>query len=740
MATSVPWTARPRDAVRLRMRPDLVVYPLAFRRQNYWGVKDPVAARYFQLGLEEFSILKMLDGRASLTDIKTRFETSFPPKKLSLSRLHDMIGQLYRCGLLLAEAPGQSRSLLKREEESIRWRRFGVWTNLLAIRFRGCDPSTFLEWLYARCRILFTRPAASLCAVMALCAALLVLVQWDTIQRRLPEAQVLLRYDNLLWIAVTLACVKVLHELGHALMCRHFGGDCHEMGVMLLVLTPCLYCNVTDAWMLRSKWQRMAISGAGILVEVVLASIATFLWWFSHPGWIHAMCLNVMIVCSVGTILFNGNPLLRYDGYYLLADLVEAPNLWDQSRAALRRSLGSLCLGLPQTGGRWIDRGRNALLLAYGAASTAYRWLILGTIVWFLYRLLEAWRLQWIGHIGLTVLMVGMCVPPLLAFRAFWQDPIRRSRVRRNRVVGTCVVLLVAGILLAAVPFPCRVEAPALLQFADAQRVFVPVAGRLLDSVAIGEHVEKDQVLARLENLDLSLKVTRLEGQRDQIQQHVAQLMSRRADDPAAAAQIPAARQSLASVQQQLDGLREDQRQLVLSAPGDGFVLPPPELYKEQGQRGELPSWWSIPQNPRNTGCTLKTGSLYCLVGQPERLETMAFVDEDDVQFVREGQSVRIRLDQLPWRILSGSVNELSRLDLKHAPRQLATHPDLSSHRDAEGRSQPLDTLYIVRVTFTKPPPSWLLAGAIGNAKITVDPQPILHRCVRSIARTFRFR
>ncbi len=144
---------------------------------------------------------------------------------------------------------------------------------------------------------------------------------------------------------LALAVVKVLHELGHALTCKHFGGDCHEIGVLLLFFTPCLYCNVSDAWLFPGKWPRIAVSAAGIAVEVFLAAIATFLWWFSIPGVFNTLCLNIMIVCSLNTLLINGNPLLRYDGYYVLADLLDVPNLGQQSRWLLGRLLAGFFLG-----------------------------------------------------------------------------------------------------------------------------------------------------------------------------------------------------------------------------------------------------------------------------------------------------------------------------------------------------------------------------------------------------------
>src|SRR5206468_11742270 len=145
---------------------------------------------------------------------------------------------------------------------------------------------------------------------------------------------------NWIYLGGTLAITKVIHEFGHGLSCKHFGGECHEMGVMLLVMTPCLYCNVSDSWMLPNKWHRAAIGAAGMYIELVMASIATFLWWFSEPGLLNNVCLAVMFVCSVTTLVFNANPLMRYDGYYILADLLEIPNLRQKAGQVLSRTLG----------------------------------------------------------------------------------------------------------------------------------------------------------------------------------------------------------------------------------------------------------------------------------------------------------------------------------------------------------------------------------------------------------------
>ena len=140
--------------------------------------------------------------------------------------------------------------------------------------------------------------------------------------------------------------MKIIHEFGHGLTAKHFGGEVHEMGILFLVLTPALYCDVTDSWLLPNKWKRIWISAAGIYVECFLASIATFVWWYSTPGLLNSLAMATMFICSVNTIMFNANPLLRYDGYYVMADWLEIPNLRIKSTQFFAYLIQEKVLGL----------------------------------------------------------------------------------------------------------------------------------------------------------------------------------------------------------------------------------------------------------------------------------------------------------------------------------------------------------------------------------------------------------
>ena len=576
------------------------------------------------------------------------------------------------------------------------------------------------------------------CLLLALAAATLAAVQFDVLRSRLPDFGAFFNARNVVWLVVTLALAKVLHELGHALTCKHFGGECHELGIMLLVFTPCLYCNVSDSWMLSSKWSRIAISAAGMCVEIVLASICTFLWWFSEPGLLNTLCLNMMFVCSVSTILFNGNPLLRYDGYFILSDLVEVPNLGQQSRVLVSRALSRFFVGLELHDDRAVPESHRGLLALYGVASTLYRWAVVIAILWFCHRLLKSYRLELLAQAMAVVVIVGLLTAPFWNVVSFLRNPAWRRRMNRGRGALTCGALLAAVLAICLVPLPFRVTAPVVLEPQDVHLVYVSVPGTLVKSAPAGATVEPGQRLAQLANLDVLMQVEELTGRRNQQRLHLKNLEFRLAQDPSAGPQIPAAKEALADIEERLRELHRDRQQLILTAPAGGTVLPPPSLQARPYAPGQLDLWWGSPLEDRNLGCHLETGTLFALVGDPSRLEAILVIDQSDMKFVRAGQRVRIQLNELPGNVLQGTIAEIARTDLKVAPRELAGGKDLLTRIDKLGVRRPLETSYQARVMLDDHGHN-LLTGARGRAKILADSQPLGRRLYRYLRRTFNF-
>ncbi len=494
--------------LRLRGRADLAVRRQVYQGCTSWVIKDPLSLRYFRLREEEYAVLAWLDGRRSLANIKRAYDARFSPRRIEAGDLWQYIVSLHQSGLVIADAPGQGEQLRKRRDERSRKERWSKLANLLAIRFRGIDPTRLLNLLYPAVRWMFSPVAVAGCLLLALSALLLVLVEFQVFQSRLPAFQQFFSLGNSLWLLAAMAFAKVLHEFGHGLTCRHYRGECHELGVMLLVFTPCLYCNVSDSWLLPNKWQRIAIAAAGMYVEVVLAAICTFLWWFSQEGLFNHLCLNLMLVCSVSTIVFNANPLLRFDGYYILADLVEIPNLRSKASRVLTRGLGRWCLGIESPHDPLLPTQRPGFFVFYSLAAVAYRWIITFSILYFLMNVFEPYGLQPLGHLLIACSLVGLVGVPLWRLGQYFQTPGRLEQVKRANLLTTLALLGGIAAVVAGVPFPHRVNCDFALEPHEAEPVYVQTAGQLQQVfVQPGQSVSAGQPLASLVNLDGRLGV-----------------------------------------------------------------------------------------------------------------------------------------------------------------------------------------------------------------------------------------
>ncbi len=714
--------------LRLRGRADLAVRRQVYQGCTSWVIKDPLSLRYFRLREEEYAVLAWLDGRRSLADIKRAYDARFSPRRIEAGDLWQYIVSLHQSGLVIADAPGQGEQLRKRRDERSRKERWSKLANLLAIRFRGIDPTRLLNLLYPAVRWMFSPVAVAGCLLLALSALLLVLVEFQVFQSRLPAFQQFFSLGNSLWLLAAMAFAKVLHEFGHGLTCRHYRGECHELGVMLLVFTPCLYCNVSDSWLLPNKWQRIAIAAAGMYVEVVLAAICTFLWWFSQEGLFNHLCLNLMLVCSVSTIVFNANPLLRFDGYYILADLVEIPNLRSKASRVLTRGLGRWCLGIESPHDPLLPTQRPGFFVFYSLAAVAYRWIITFSILYFLMNVFEPYGLQPLGHLLIACSLVGLVGVPLWRLGQYFQTPGRLEQVKRANLLTTLALLGGIAAVVAGVPFPHRVNCDFALEPHEAEPVYVQTAGQLQQVfVQPGQSVSAGQPLASLVNLDLAQQILTKEAELALQQSLWENMLRQRFDRPEDIAQESELRESIATLQSQLKTKREEFLALQRVAPRDGMVLLPPAVVADAQLPGQLRTWTGYPFDAQNRHAYFESGVLLCHVGPGEQWQAVLQIDPGDVEFIAPGQTVQLLFDQQPGQAWQGTIETVARRELAQRPRQATASPDEPS---------PMVRAYLAVVVLDDPQRQ-LRSGLKGRAKIETAPQTLLARAVRWLRQTF---
>jgi putative peptide zinc metalloprotease protein len=727
----------------MRMRPDLTARQHRYLGQLYWVVKEPVGLNYYRFQEEEYAILQMLDGQTSLDEIKVEFERRFPPEKITVEELGHFVGMLHRSGLVVADVPGQGVQLLKRRRKRM-WQNVAAgFTSILALRFKGIDPERILQWLYPKVRFMYQWPARIVCAILAISALALVTVQFDAFHNKLPTFHDFFEPKNWLYMVIVLAVTKIIHEFGHGLTCTHFGGECHEMGIMFLVLTPCLYCNVSDSWMLPNKWHRAMIGAGGMYIEIVMASIATFLWWFSAPGFLNQICLSVMFICSVSTVIFNANPLLKFDGYYILSDLMEIPNLRQKSSTILNRKLGKWCLGLEEPDDPFLPQRHQLFFALYTVAAVVYRWIIVFGIVFFLYRLFEPYGLKVLSQMLAVVSIASLVAFPLWKLAKFFYVPGRLHQVKRKNVNITLGILGVVAAFILFCPLPYRIICPLEVKPRDADPVYIDVAGVLVAvNVKPWQKVQAGDELGRLRSNELDIAIADLRSQL--AEQRTEEEVLRRLEqtvvtDNSAARQRPEVEETIRSLEEQLQQKLEDRKHLQLVARSSGTVLPPPDHRPEPKSAGSLPGWSGTPLDPENLGAYMG-GTLFCQIGDPTSWEADLAIDQDYIEFVDEDQAVAIKLDVQPGRTFRSTIAEVGP-ELEFASRQLSSQGGggLNSKMDPGGRERPASTSYQARAPIDDPD-GVLMQGMRGTAKIYAKWQPIGSRVWRYLMRTFNFK
>ncbi len=733
----VPSTRRP---VRMEVRSDLVCEPSVWQDNEFWIVKDPVTLTYFRLRSEQYTLLRLLDGERSLEDLRDEFQRRFPGQRLRTSDLQKLVVDLHQKGLVVSNEIGQAEPLAERERERRRKATWRAVRSLLYIRLPGWDPESFLQAGYPFVRWTMHPVAIALGILFVVSSWTALLVVFDEFQRRLPSFGEFLSWSNLwpLWLLMGLA--KVLHELGHGFACKHNGGECHEIGVAFLVFSPALYCDVSDSWTLPSRSRRMAVGAAGMYVELLISAAAFWLWWFSRPGPFNHLCLNVFFVTSLTTILFNLNPLLRYDGYYLLCDWLEIPNLRMKADRATRDWFAENVLGLeqPRDPNR-PERGFGWFVL-YAVAAAAYRWFIVLGIVLLLHSILEPYGLQSLGLLlGLASVGTMLYSTSLTLYRLLTAP--RRSPVKLFRIAFSGLVASAAVWAALALPLPWRVEVPVVVEPVGLRHVYAGTDATLVAvHVRPGDRVEVGQKLADLHETAYFDRIAQLRSARRSKAVEVAafRALGDTANETVAVA-------SYESLGKRLDEFERRSRDLEVTAPVAGTVVAPARKSERNDDGRQLPRWSGEPLDEGNVGTRLSAKTRLLGIAPGDEFHLVAYLDQRKRADFAVGQPVTVRLGHVPGRTFSGRLDSVAPRHLEEVESHLARRHggDLDTTRGDDGSERPDAATYRAVIRFDQLPDadrSLLRTGLRGHARITVAHRTAAQWTWRYVCDTFHFR
>jgi putative peptide zinc metalloprotease protein len=709
-----------RKKIRVRLRPDLDFITSKYEGRTYYVVKDPVSLRYYRFKEHERFLLDYMNGEKTLEDAQKAFEQRFRPERLTLEDLEAFTSQLLQAGLAQNETPNAGKQLFDRFKKRRKNQILQYLMNIMYIKIPVFDPDRLLAKMMKPFAFMFTTWFLVVSIAYMLAAALLVATHWNSFQSKLPAYHEFFNFKTIAYMWIALGAVKIIHEFGHGLSCKAFGGEVHEMGFLFLVFSPCLYCNVSDAWTLPNKWHRILISAAGIYVELIIAATSTFIWWNTPAGsFINNLCMSLMVVCSVSTFIFNANPLMRFDGYYVMADWLEIPNLREKSNKFLGDLAKEYLLGMEVPPAQYMERSRQILFISYAVISWVYRWAITFSILYFMYTFLEPYKLGAISFLLGTAAVGSMAGMPLYKLGRFLHRRGRLPDMKPWRVGITSVLTVVALVVILSIPFPMNVHSMAVVQV-DSQetvKIVAPESGGFLRELLVrdGQTVQKGEVIAILHNPDLEVDIKKNENEQRLRKEQMEAVRSELGTD------FLSAQAELEALLKMHKKLKERQEQLILRAPRPGVVM---NLVTKE-----------------NVGKLLEKDNLICDVGNPKALRAMLLIQNTEYKLVKEKAEAVIHVHGHVGHTYLGSVYSVAASEAREIPPQLSSKGggDVATHTDPQTNQElPQTQHYLVSVKFNELDDT-VQPGLVARVKIRTQPRTLAWRFMRYLETTFNF-
>ncbi len=725
------------DNLTPQLRPDLQWVQRSIRGQGRWIVRDPLTTEFYYFSDREKSFLEQLDGRRSIDQLMQQELTGHGFSALWKRKL---LGQASRCDLLLGHAPGHGRQLAQRRRagRSRSWRMAPF--QLLAIKVPLFDPTGLLTRSSFMARLFFSKPALWMLALAAAGLLLILIGRWESVSQRAPGLQAMLSGDRMVVLLLAYLIMKAVHEFSHALACRRWGAECHEIGVLFLAFTPCLYCDVSDVWKLQQKLPRVMVAAAGIFAELAMAIAAGFVWFFTVEGPLNLIAFNVMVLGSVSTFLVNANPLLRYDGYYMLADAIDVPNLSEQSREALWTPLKRWL-----SGGRLEPMPRDAsfsFLLGYATASLIYRSIVLVLILWGLNQVLATWGLELIAGILTATIIMGVLISILTRTRAGLAQILSSGPLRWTRFLVLATLLGASLVAAFQLPIQHSIAAVGYAKPISLEPLFTKRAGFLEEIRPANSTVFTGDRIALLRSPEDEYRSAVATVELAEFEMEIRGLNSRVNDEPELSASIAVLQELIVEKRKQLESIQRESKMLTLVARSSGTLIEPIWNIEPTDHSFRLAGWHGNPLDQENREAWMDQGTLVGWVADLSIWRIEAFVGESDVLEIRVGAAARIRLDQRPSQELRGRVTKIDSQPLTDVPHTLRGDSRLPVRSDGRQTLTPEETTYRLTIEFDAPAvaSSTLLASheSLAAVRIQSFPKSLSERLRRYVRRTFR--
>ena len=563
--------------LRPRLRSHVRIHRHHYRGELWYVLEDRISRRMHRFNPTAHYVIGLMNGHRSVNEIWESAISKFADDAPTQEEVIRLLGQLHSAEVLQSEVTPDIAELLRRATKSKRKTWFQNLLSPLAIRIPLFDPDRWLERWLPWFRPYFGVTGAIIwCAVVG-SALFTAAAHWQELSQDLGDR--VLAPQNLVLLWLTFPVLKLFHEFGHACATKAWGGEVHEMGIMLLVLMPVPYVDASSASAFRETHRRAIVGAAGMVVELFIASLALFLWLEVEPGITRAVLYNIMLIAGVSTVIFNGNPLLRYDGYYILSDITQIPNLRVRAQQYLGYLLETRLFGLKLPP---VEAGikERYLFVFFAVASFLYRTFVMIAIAIFI-----ASTYMIVGVLlALWAVVTAVVFPIVKAIYYLLRHPrLRRHRVRA--LVASGAIALLAVVLLCFAPLPLWTRAEGVIWVPDDAQVRAGADGFIREIVAVpGSSVREGSLLIVADDPTLRPKMRVLEAQLRLLE--VRAQAERTVDRP----RWQRTHDEIMATTAELEQSRTLVRELNMLSPTDGtFVLPSaqdlPERFVRKGQQ-----------------------------------------------------------------------------------------------------------------------------------------------------------
>lgn len=483
-----------------RLRGHARIHRYHFRGKLWYVLQDRTSGRYHRFSPATYLVISLLDGERTVQGVWDLACEQLGDDVLTQDEMLRLLAQLHASNVLYGDVPPDLDEMSDRANKQQRKKRVMSLINPLAVRVPVLDPEEFLNTTFPVVRPLFSWFGALVLILTVGYALVLAGVHWTELTENIAD-RVFAKESSLL-LLLTYPFVKALHELGHGYAIKKWGGEVHEVGFMFLVFMPVPYIDASDTSSFHEKWRRALVSAAGILVELFLAAIAMFIWVNAEEGLVRAFAFNVMLIGGVSTVLFNGNPLLRFDGYYVFSDLIEIPNLGQRSNQYLGYLIQKFLFRVEGLDSPVTAAGEARWLFFYAISAFIYRCFIVVSIVSFV-----AAKFFVVGIVMAIWAVILMVVVPLA--KQVWfllTSPVLHGKRGHAMAVSVGIISAVAGIFLL-IPIPYATVTEGVVWTSDNGMVYAGVEGEVVELlVAPNSQVSIGDDLFRLEDPLLSVE------------------------------------------------------------------------------------------------------------------------------------------------------------------------------------------------------------------------------------------